>query len=198
MRSGVLAVAGLLISVLSAAAAQDLPPVVRDVTPPGITPGPPSDGPLVREPAPPPPAQPPRWRRFFLPVTTDAATFVVGSLTIHIAGVSPLTVAATCRLTDGSDWPCGQTALIRFRMFLHGRAVECYFAEPRGDEIVAPCRVGKTDLGTWLLSAGWAGAGESPSAAEVAAATAARCAGVGMWKGTAPPPAEDCRQPHLN
>ena len=47
------------------------------MTPPGVTPGPAGDGPLIREPVPPPPPEPPRWRRFFLPVTTDAATFAV-------------------------------------------------------------------------------------------------------------------------
>ncbi len=56
---------------------EEVPPPSRDVTPPGFTPAPITSGPLIREPLPPPPPEKPRWHRYFLPVTTDAATFVV-------------------------------------------------------------------------------------------------------------------------
>src|SRR5439155_22565499 len=66
-----------------------VPPPSRNVTPPGMTPGPEGVGPLIREeepsireelPAPPP--EWPRWHRFVLPETTDAATFVTRDRTI--------------------------------------------------------------------------------------------------------------------
>lgn len=165
-------------------------PAVRDVTPPGFTPAPAGEGPLVREAMPPPEPEPPRWRRYFLPATTDAATFAVrGDLTIRIAGVTPPAVDATCTRADGSSWPCGRSALHRFRVFLGGRAVECLFPyAPSLVEVVAPCRIGRTDLGLWLARAGWARPSELATAEYVAASEEARCARRGIWMGTVRPP----------
>ncbi|HVZ14238.1 MAG TPA: hypothetical protein VG894_07240 [Bauldia sp.] len=171
-------------------AAEAVAPASRDVSPPGITPPAITDGPLVRVPVPPPPPDPPRWRRFFLPVTGDAATFTVGALSIHIAGVSSVAADATCQDADGTSWPCGQTALFSFRRFLHGRAVECYMAPPAAGakDIAAPCRIGAIDLGAWLLTAGWAKPDGSATDAYRSDANGAACAGIGIWRG-APKPA---------
>ena len=167
-----------------------LPPV-RDVTPPDMTPGPKVTGPLERVPAPPPK---PRWWRFFLPATTDAATFTTDGKTIHVAGVDPPPVDAVCSLADGSSWPCGRTALYSLRMFLHGRAVECYF--PGGSDVVeitAPCRVGTSDIGLWLLSEGWARPNDLATDAYRSAASDAQCAGRGIWRAETAP--ADCPPP---
>jgi hypothetical protein len=160
-------------------------PASRDVTPPGITPAPSGSGPLIREPIPPAPAQPPRWRRFFLPKTTDAATFQTDNRTIRITDVVALAPETHCKLANGRAWPCGRTALHSLRMFLRGRAVECLFprADP-GTEIIAPCRVGETDLGLWLLSQGWAVPAEFASEEYKDASRAARCAKRGLWRGS--------------
>jgi endonuclease YncB( thermonuclease family) len=182
----------LLTSAGSPVAAQEpapeiVPPAARDVTPPGITPGPSSEGPLVREPVPPPPPEPPRWRRFFLPQTTDAATFKAEERTIRIAGVTVPTRDEVCRAAEGGEWPCGRTALYSLRMFLRGRAIECFY--PHADtavEITAPCRVGETDLGLWLLDQGWAKPGQYATDEYKAASAAARCKGRGLWRGTRP------------
>lgn len=187
-----------------ALAGEIVAPAVRDVTPPGITPGPAGDGPLVRAPAPPSPPEPPRWRRYFLPVTTDAATFQVrGGLTIRIAGVTPPVLDDACAFADGTAWPCGRTALHRLRMYLRGRAVECFF--PFSDalaEVTAPCRVGGTDLGLWLLAAGWARANDLATDAYLSAAAGPRCARRGIWQGSEPPgycpsPSPARASPHL-
>jgi endonuclease YncB( thermonuclease family) len=162
-------------------------PTVRNVTPPGITPGPAVTGPLIREPTPTPAAQPARWQRFFLPETSDAATFHVLKRTIHIAGISVPAAKDTCTESGGATWPCGQTALHSLRMFLRGRPIECFY--PYVDtavEITAPCRVGKADLGSWLLTQGWARPGEYATDAYVKASAAARCAKRGIWRGTTP------------
>jgi endonuclease YncB( thermonuclease family) len=184
----------LLAGTVSPVAAQEpapeiVAPAARDVTPPGITPGPSGEGPLVREPMPPAPPEPPRWRRFFLPKTTDAATFKAENRTIRIAGVKASAPDATCRQADGVDWPCGRTALYALRMFLRGRAIECFY--PHADtaiEITAPCRVGATDLGLWLLSQGWAKPGDYATEEYKAAAVDGRCARRGLWRGTKPDP----------
>jgi endonuclease YncB( thermonuclease family) len=184
-------VAALAVFPAVAFATEAVLPATRDVSPPGITPPAIVGGPLTRIAVPPPPPDPPRWRRFFLPATADAATFTVGTLAIHIAGVVALAPDATCNDADGSAWPCGATALFSFRRFLHGRAVECYMAPP-GDakEVAAACRIGATDLGAWLLTAGWAKPGEGATDAYRADANTAACAGLGIWRGEAKP--ADC------
>jgi hypothetical protein len=186
-----LTVAAVASAALSTRAGADdiVAPATRDVSPPGITPSPSGSGPLVRVPVPPRPPDPPRWRRFFLPATTDAATFKVGGLAIHIAGVAAPLPEAACPLADGTTWPCGQTALYSFRRFLHGRAVECYFAAPADatSDVAAPCRIGAIDLGTWLLAAGWAKPAARASDAYAAAADSAQCAGLGLWQGDPKP-----------
>ena len=159
-------------------------PATRDVTPPWITPGPSGSGPLIRGASAPAPADPPRWRRFHLPKTTDAATFRVDNRTIKLAGVSAPNPDAACRQTSGTQWPCGRTALYSFRMFLRGRAIECFF--PHIDtavEITAPCRVGATDLALWLLSQGWVMPDKLATKEYRRASSAARCAGRGLWRG---------------
>lgn len=164
-----------------------VPKATRDVTPPGVTPGPEVEGPLVREPLPPPEPEPAKWRRFFLPVTTDAGTFRAGKLTIRVSGVDPVAVDQTCRRANGEEWPCGKTALHALRMFLRGRAIECYFPAPgAAEQVIAPCRVGQTDLGTWLLAQGWATPNDYATDEYRAAAMESRCERHGMWQGSAP------------
>jgi endonuclease YncB( thermonuclease family) len=184
--AGIVAIAGV------AQAQEIVPPADRDVTPPGITPGPPADGLLVREPVPPAPPEPPRWRRYFLPVTTDAATFVIdGKLTIRVSGVTPPDAGETCTFAGGETWPCGRTALHALRMFLRGRAVECLFPyEPGLVDVTAPCRVGETDIGAWLLGSGWAIPNDLATAEYRQAHAAARCGNAGLWRGAARP--ADC------
>lgn len=174
-------------AVARAAPVEIVQPPSRDVTPPEITPGPKVDGPLVRQPVPPRPPAPARWQRFFLPVTTDAATFQVDNRTIRIAGVEPPPVAAVC--PGGAErWPCGRTALTSFRLFLRGRAVECYFPSSDATDITAPCRVGTSDIGLWLLAQGWARPSDLATDAYQKAANDAVCAGRGIWRGTKPDP----------
>lgn len=168
-------------------------PATRNVTPPGMMPAPEGEGPLIREPVPPRPPEPARWRRYFLPATTDAGTFLVKAQTIRVAGVIPPAIDEVCHLADASEWPCGRSALYSLRMFLRGRAVECFFPPPEGaTEIIAPCRVGKTDLGLWLLGQGWARPSDLATSEYLTASIAARCVGAGIWRGGGKP--EICPQ----
>lgn len=190
-----LAAAGLAVLVAAAApveaqeeepALEIVPRATRDVTPPGVTPGPEVDGPLLREPLPPPPPEPAKWRRFFLPATTDAATFHANRLTIRVSGVDPVPVDKVCRWANGEEWPCGRTALYSLRMFLRGRAIECYFPPPgEAVEVIAPCRVGQTDLGQWLLRQGWATPNDFATDEYRTAALQGRCDRLGIWRGAA-------------
>lgn len=185
---GALAAVLVVIASLSLRAEEPeiVPPPSRDVTPPGMTPGPGGTGPLVREAVPPPPPDPPRWHRFFLPVTTDAATFVAGNRTIKVAGLVPPPRSKTCTEADGTIWPCGEVALASLRRFLYGRAIECWFGAADTDPLTVACRVGKTDIGLWLASQGWAASADSAPDAYRKAAENARCARLGLWRFTAP------------
>ncbi|MCP4380612.1 MAG: thermonuclease family protein [Hyphomicrobiales bacterium] len=169
-----------------------VPRASRDVTPPGITPGPTIDGPLLREPLPPPPPEPTQWRRFFLPRTTNGATFVTRqNLEIRVYGVAPPALDQTCERANGEVWPCGRTALFSLRMLLRGRAVECFLPALDGiDRAIAPCRIGRIDIGHWLLRQGWALPDDNATEEYRALAREARCDRLGMWRGAAPEP--DC------
>lgn len=185
------AVVALLAAAVAPAGAEDepamelVPRATRNVTPPGMTPGPEIDGPLLREALPPPPPEPAKWRRFALPETTDAATFRARQVTIRVSGVDPVPLDKQCRRASGEEWPCGRTALHSLRMFLAGRAIECYLP-PLGQavEAIAPCRVGRTDLGTWLLSQGWATPNDFATEEYKEAALKGRCERLGIWQGT--------------
>jgi endonuclease YncB( thermonuclease family) len=173
-----------------AQAGETVAPARRDVTPPGMTPGPQGEGPLIREPAPPRPPEPPQWRRFDLPETVDATTFKVLGRTVRVAGVVAPEPNDTCKRQDGTDWPCGRTALYSFRMFLGGRSIECFF--PYADtavEITAPCRVGHVDLGLWLLKTGWAKPGAYATDEYIKASEEAHCYRRGLWRGEVKVPA---------
>lgn len=166
-----------------------VPRATRNVTPPGVTPGPEVDGPLVREVQPVPEKAPEtaRWRRFFLPETSDAGTFHIKSFTVRVSGVDPVPVDKLCQRADGAEWPCGRTALFSFRRFLGGRAIECYFppVSDAATEIVAPCRIGQIDIGTWLLRQGWATPNDYATDEYRAAALEGRCGRLGIWQGVA-------------
>jgi hypothetical protein len=165
---------------------EEVPPPSRDVTPPGVTPAPITSGPLIREPLPPPPPEKPRWHRYFLPETTDAATFLVRDGVIRLAGVDALPRGGVCKLADGSNWPCGTTALFALRRFLGGRAIECFFLRgDKGNPLTAPCRIGKLDIGLWLVTQGWVKAEASAPEDYRKAADAAHCAGLGLWRDSA-------------
>jgi hypothetical protein len=71
MRGIVLRIAVVAVGLLACAVAtaQESGGTIRNVTPPGMTPGPAGDGPLVREPTAPLPPAEARWRRYFLPVS---------------------------------------------------------------------------------------------------------------------------------
>ena len=142
-------------------------------------------------PAPPRPPSQPRWWRFFLPVTTDAATFKVDDKTIRVAGVD--VAAGRCDLSDcadGSDGRAVRRRSTRFAVFLHGRAVECYF--PRDDgaaDIIAPCRVGADrPRRCGCLTQGWARPDDlATDDYRECRRGGASARGRGIWRGQTPP-----------
>jgi endonuclease YncB( thermonuclease family) len=158
-------------------------PAARDVTPPGIVPGPTVEGPLTRlevAAAPPPPA---RWHRFFRPLIIEAGLFEAKGKSIRLSGLQALPADALCTSNDGAEWPCGRAALNELRRLIRGRAIECNFSSGEAEKVlVVPCRVAKTDLAVWLAAQGWARASSEASSEIRDAARAAACTKRGIWR----------------
>jgi endonuclease YncB( thermonuclease family) len=134
---------------------------------------------------PPKPKMPGDWdgTRLFQPVAPAAGLIEAKGYSVAISGVEVVKDDEMC--SDGSiDWACGARARTAFRAFLRGRAVICK-VPPRGgpDLISAQCRVGKQDIGEWLVENGWARAAKDGP--YVQAADKARAAKKGIF-GRAP------------
>jgi endonuclease YncB( thermonuclease family) len=107
---------------------------------------------------PPPSVKPDDWDGTILyrPVAVGSAEFAAMGYRIAIAGTESIDPLQTCKF-DGAEWPCGVRARTAVRLWLRGRALSC-IVPPDADRqlLVAGCRLGKQDVGTWLVSNGWA------------------------------------------
>lgn len=142
--------------------------LARSVAPDVVVP-PPLDGALERaeprEPLsklslalPPEPVAPADWEGTILyrPVATGSARFDAMGRSVAVAGTENVAPDERCTYAD-TDWACGIRARTAFRALIRGRAVVC--AVPPDAErgiIVADCRIGKQQLGVWLVTNGWA------------------------------------------
>ncbi|TGQ63839.1 MAG: thermonuclease family protein [Mesorhizobium sp.] len=108
--------------------------------------------------APPATPMPQDWREILLfnPVVTSSAGFESMGRKVTISEVEGVDIDRTC-LSGDISWPCGQRARAAFNRWLRGRALKC-FVPPETDRfpIAAPCKLGKQDVGAWLVSNGWA------------------------------------------
>lgn len=142
---------------------------LRPVEPDIIAPPEPEPAQLERLPAreplselsravPPRPKPTAEWQgvTLFRPVAGAAGRISAQDLSVTIAGIDPVAAGETC--TDhGTQWPCGARATTAFRALLRGRAVICDIPQEAGSrEFTARCRLGKQDLGEWLVANGWA------------------------------------------
>lgn len=131
---------------------------------------------------PPETPMPDDWREILLyrPIATSSAIFESMGRTVVISGVQSVDPDKTCSLHDVASWPCGQRARAAFNSWLRGRALKC-FVPPEIDRftIAAPCKLGKQDVGAWLVSNGWATA--LPSGIYGKAEATARRAEMGIF-----------------
>ncbi|RWN36215.1 MAG: thermonuclease family protein [Mesorhizobium sp.] len=107
---------------------------------------------------PPKTPMPQDWREVLLyaPIASSSAIFESMGRTVVISGVQSIDMDKTCSFHD-VVWPCGQRARAAFNSWLRWRALKC-FVPPEVDRfaIAAPCRLGRQDVGAWLVSNGWA------------------------------------------
>lgn len=107
---------------------------------------------------PPKPKMPDDWNgtKLFQPVASAAGLIEAKGYSVAVSGIDIVKQDETCS-DDGKSWPCGIRARTAFRSFLRGRAVVCTVPPEGGrDLIAAECRIGKQDVGQWLVENGWA------------------------------------------
>ncbi|WP_348625764.1 thermonuclease family protein [Mesorhizobium sp. LNHC209A00] len=107
---------------------------------------------------PPKPKMPDDWNgtKLFQPVAPAAGLIEAKGYSVAISGIDVVRQDETCT-TEAKSWPCGIRARTAFRAFLRGRAVVCTVPPEGGrDRVAAECRIGKHDVGQWLVENGWA------------------------------------------
>ena len=165
----------------------------REVTAPGVTPGPKVGGPLkrvaaaARRPDPPPPPAETLFRRV---IVLDAGGFRMvrerQALVVRIAGVVAPGFAETCVDGAGKTWKCGARARAELARLIGGRAVACAdLVEEDAATVTARCRVGSHDLARWLIEQGWADPAPGADAPTLDGAAKAKAEGRGRF-GPAP------------
>jgi endonuclease YncB( thermonuclease family) len=131
--------------------------------------------------APPKPKMPDDWKgtKLFQPVASAAGLIEAKGYSVAVSGIDVVRQDETCTF-GGKSWPCGLRARTAFRAFLRGRAVVCTVPPEGGrDLIAAECRIGKQDVGQWLVDNGWARAANGGPYVE--AADKARSAKKGIF-----------------
>jgi endonuclease YncB( thermonuclease family) len=121
---------------------------------------------------------------------TDGDSFAIGTTEIRLFGVDAPEGRQPCTRA-GREWACGDAAAAELRRLVGSRDVTCV-ARDEDDygRTVAVCRVGSTDLGAALVSAGLALAYRQYSGDYVDEESAARAARRGVWAGEITPPWE--------
>ncbi|WP_245452070.1 thermonuclease family protein [Mesorhizobium waimense] len=121
------------------------------------------------------------WRETLLyrPIATSSAAFEAMGRKIIVSGTLGIDPDKSCSIGEAA-WPCGQRARAAFNAWLRGRALKC-FVPPETDRfaIAAPCKLGKQDVGAWLVANGWAMA--LPGSIYGKAEATARTAGMGIY-----------------
>ena len=121
-----------------------------------------SDLALAGPPKPPKLKMPDDWNgtKLFQPVATAAGLIESKGYAVAVSGIDAVKADETCS-DEGKSWACGARARTAFRAFLRGRTVVCTVPPEGGrDTISAECRVGKQDIGQWLVENGWARAAQ--------------------------------------
>lgn len=104
-------------------------------------------------------AMPDEWKGtpLYQPVAPAAGRIEAKGYSVAVSGVDVMPEDETCTDEAGKSWPCGIRARSAFRAFIGHRAVNCVVPPEGGRDLIsASCRIGKVDVGQWLVSNGWA------------------------------------------
>lgn len=138
---------------------------------------------VVRLPAPPVIAPPPRPVNLGIVVVEAANRLSTRRGMVTLAGTHGIDEEATCQLEDGRTPPCHILARTAVRRFVGQRQVSCTLTlrEDAGEDHVAPCMMAETDLALWVVAQGWAFADGSAVPTMLAAQSLARQEQRGLW-----------------
>lgn len=122
------------------------------------------------------------------PRVIDGDTLAFGPRHVRLMGIDAPELAQRCG--TGVGWACGQWARGQMVRLTGRRQVVCEGAEyDRYRRLIARCRVGQTDLGAAMVTAGAAMAYLRYSQAYLVQDRAAHAAGRGIWSGPMQSPA---------
>ena len=94
--------------------------------------------------------------KLFQPVASAAGLIEANGYSVAVSGIDIVRQDEICT-DDGKSWACGVRARTAFRSFLRGRAVACKVPQEADRNLIAAeCRIGKQDVGQWLVENGWA------------------------------------------
>lgn len=104
-------------------------------------------------------AMPDKWKGtpLYQAVAPAAGRLEAKGYSVAVSGVDIIPEDETCTDEAGKSWPCGVRARGAFRALIRQRAVNCVVPPEGGRDLIsAPCRIGKIDVGEWLVVNGWA------------------------------------------
>lgn len=120
----------------------------------------------------------------------DGDSLDFGGIAVRIHGIDAPELAQTCE-RSGSTWACGKEAAAKLAALVAGGSVYCQQRDyDDHGRVVAACRVGSTDLGEAMVSAGLAVDFTQFSTQYVGAEARARDARIGLWAGSFQMPAD--------
>ena len=116
----------------------------------------------------------------------DGDTLRLRDTLIRLQGISAPTRGKLCQQPGGAEFDCGEASGRALAALVRGRAVSCQIdGRDRRGFAQAQCDAAGVDLGRAMVSNGWAVA--SPAVSDlVAAETAARQHGLGLWQASQP------------
>lgn len=145
---------------------------------------------VVRLPAPPVLAPPPRPVNLGIVVVEAANRLSTRRGMVTLTGTRGMDEDAICSLNDGRTPPCHVLARTAVRRFVGQRQVSCTLTlrDDAGQDHIAPCMMADTDLALWVVAQGWAFADGAAAAPILAAESFARQERRGLWAilGTSP------------
>ncbi len=113
----------------------------------------------------------------------DGDTLDMGGVRVRLHGIDAPEFEQRCR-SGGRRWPCGQYATQALASLIGNETVEC---EKRDSDsygrVVAACRAGGRDLGSWMVAEGWVLTYRQYSHAYMAEESRARAERRGVWQG---------------
>lgn len=118
----------------------------------------------------------------------DGDTIEIGSTTIRIEGIDAPEAGQTCKNAAGRFWQCGEESTKALKSLLRGKRVSCTpLSLDTYGRTIANCSAGDKDIGSEMVSSGWAWAFRRYSTTYVNEEQAAEAAGVGIWQGESLP-----------